>query len=176
MAASSRKEVMTTPAWMPPQLPEVVAPEPDSPRQRIAFVGLGIGCLLAFGLGAAGWKFRSSVDAAPNDSRPIEIVDSVLDDMVSSRWDAAFDAFSPDCADFGLEALRGGFEPVLSTYESHDLNPLRRSDFDPEEIVLVFGEMDLGNQRPNSLRAEFVFAGSETERPWKLCGLRIDGP
>ena len=167
---------MTIPAWMPPQLPEVVAPTPEAPRRPISVVALGIAVLVAFGLGAGGWKLGTALNSEPQDERPIEIVDEVLDDMVSGRWEAAFAKFSTDCADFAPEPLRVGFEPVLSTYESHELAPLRRSEFEPEEIVVVFGELSLGNPRPNPIRAEFVFAGSESERPWGLCGLRIDKP
>lgn len=172
----AENDCMTTPAWMPPQLPEVVTPEPEPPRQGIAIVAVALACLLAFGLGAAGWKVHTAVEPAPQTARPLRIVDELLNEMISGQWEPAFQRFSGECSDFEPDALRAGFEPVLATYQSHELDPLRRSDFDPDEIVLVFGEIDLGNTRPNPIRAEFVFVGVDAERPWSLCGLRIDEP
>ncbi len=167
---------MTTPAWMPPQLPDVDAPTPAPSTPNYAPLMIVAGCVMAFGLGVLAWNLRTATGSSPAVERPLLMVDETLNSMVAGDWAGAYGRFDTECAAFSVEALQTGFEPVLASYKGHELNPLRRSDFEPDEIVLVFGVLDLGNDRPNPLRAELVYAGEAAKEPWMLCGLRIDEP
>ena len=167
---------MTTPAWMPPSLPEVGTAETEDRRPNLRpllFLGA---CVSAFVLGGLAWSLRASTEPDQSVGQPLQIVDAALGAMISEDWPEAYAQFDPSCASFEPQALQAGFAPVLASYRGHSLNPLRSRDFGTNEIVLVFGEIDLGNERNNPLRAEFVYAGDTVEQPWQLCGLRIDEP
>ncbi len=168
---------MTTPAWVPPQLPDVtIEPEPQPTSSWMAVAGLCVVAAMGFGLGTAAWNARSEDPTGPEAQAALDRVDETIDWIASEDWNAAYGAFDQTCTDFGLPEFRAAFSPVFEFYDGHSLVAPRNEPFELDQIVLVRGTIDLGEPGRSSVRAELQFAGGGpgTASIWRLCGLRID--
>ncbi|MFW2380206.1 MAG: hypothetical protein ACN4GZ_00495 [Acidimicrobiales bacterium] len=170
---------MTTPAWVPPKLPEVApVPQHETTSRWVALFGLTIVALIGFALGGAGWNARSGEPSRPQAEAAVDYVDQTIQRIASDEWEAAYQMFDQSCANFGAAEFRAGFDPVFDSYAGTSFSVPENEPFELDEIVLVRGTIDLGSPSENTLRAELRFAGSDgTGAPmWRLCGLRIEGP
>jgi hypothetical protein len=166
---------MTTPARVSPRLTEVA----PSPHNEVAskWMGLlGLVCVvtMAFGLGAAVWNARTAESAGPQALAAVEHVNYTLERIAASDWEAALETFDQGCTNFGLAEFQAAFGPVFRSYTGHSLTPPQNEPFEPDQIVLVRGTIDLGTRSGNTIRAELRFGGTDPVPKWRLCGLRID--
>ena len=178
MSAWVETTFMTRPAWAPPPLPELgEPPQPEAPSRVPAAIALAAVVAMGFGLGAVLWdRWSAEESVGPEAQQATAVVDQTLNDIADSRWVEAHGSFDPACTNFGLEDFQAGFEPVFASYRSHTVLPPGSEPFEPDQIVLVRGEVDLGGGDPYPLRAELRYRAETVDSPWRLCGLRIDNP